>query len=288
MSPPPPNEQHYAFVGGAPRSGTTYVQLLLYASGEFATAQETHLFTAFLGRLDEVWERFEERSKTHRDVGLPTVISRAKFDDILRAAAVTVMSDIAHRKPAARWILEKTPENILVWPLIVRLLPKARFLVVVRDPRAVVASTIAARSWAGEWAHRDVGQIAESWVRSIRAGLALEASHPHVIRIRYERLRAQTPSVLTEILGRFGLKAPPENVRRIVASVSLQALKEKRVEAPWPLAGEPSDFFRKGSGTAWRQELSVAKIALIEEIAQEEMKLLGYEPVIKIGGTASD
>jgi hypothetical protein len=275
-------------VGGAPRSGTTYVQLLLYASGECATAQESHLFTAFLGRLDEVWERFEERAKTHRDVGLPTVISRAKFDEILHDAAIAVMSDIAGRKPAAPWVVEKTPENVLVWPLITRLLPKARFIIVVRDPRAVVASTLAARSWAGEWAHRDVAQIAESWVRSVSAGLALEGSHPHVIRVRFERLRAQTPSVLTEMLGRFGLRAPPEKVRRIVASVSLQALKEKRVEAPWPLAGEPANFFRQGSRTAWRQELSIAQIALIEDVAKEEMKILGYEPVIKIGGIASD
>jgi hypothetical protein len=281
-------EGRCAFVGGAPRSGTTYVQLLLYASGEFATAQESHLFTAFLGRLDEVWERFEERSKTHRDVGLPTVISRARFDEILRSAAIAVMSDIASREPGAPWVLEKTPENVLVWPLITRLLPKARFIIVVRDPRAVVASTIAARSWAGEWAQREVAQIAESWVRSVSAGLALEASHPHVIRVRYERLRAQTPSVLTEMLGRFGLRAPPEKVRRIVASVSLEALKEKRVEAPWPLAGEPPNFFREGSRTAWRQELSIAQIALIEDVAKEEMKILGYEPVIRIGGLASD
>lgn len=281
-------EGRCVFIGGAPRSGTTYVQLLLYACGEFATAQETHLFTAFLGRLEEVWERFEERSKIHRDVGLPTVISRDAFDEILRSAALAVMSDIASRKPAAPWVLEKTPENVTVWPLITRLLPKARFIIVVRDPRAVVASTLAARSWAGEWAHREVAQIAESWVRSVSAGLALEASHPHVIRVRYERLRAQTAGVLTEMLGRFGLNAPPEKVRRIAASVSLEALKEKRVEAPWPLAGEPANFFRQGSRTAWRQELSLAQIALIEDIAKGEMKILGYEPVIKIEGNPSD
>jgi hypothetical protein len=281
-------ERQCVLVGGAARSGTTYVQLLLYATGQFASSQETHLFPAFLARLDEIWERFEDRSLTHRDVGLPAVMSKEVFDDILRTAARRVLEVIAAGRPDAPWIVEKTPENVLVWPLIVRLLPKVRFIVVVRDPRAVVASTVAARSWAGDWAHREIGQIAESWIRSIRAGMALEAAHPHVTRIRYERLRAQTASVLTGILQNFQLKLGPENVRRIIESVSLQSLKKKHFEAPWPLAAEPPDFFRKGSQTAWRQELSIADIALIEDLAKDEMRILGYAPLVELRKSVDD
>ncbi|MEP6966606.1 MAG: sulfotransferase, partial [Pseudomonadota bacterium] len=171
-------EQRCVLVGGAPRSGTTYVQLLLYASGMFATAQESHLFPAFLGRMDEVWDRFAERAQNHRNVGLPAIMSKEEFDDVLRMMARRILSGIAARKPDAPWVLEKTPENVLVWPLIVRLLPRVRFITVIRDPRAVVASTIAARSWAGEWAHREVAAITESWIRNVRACLALEAAHP--------------------------------------------------------------------------------------------------------------
>jgi hypothetical protein len=284
----PAIEPPCALVGGAPRSGTTYVQLLLYATGRFATAQESHLFPAFLARMDEVWERFDDRAQSHRDVGLPAVISREEFDDILRAAARRVLASIAARKPDAPWVLEKTPENVLVWPLIVRLLPKARFIIVVRDPRAVVASTVAARSWAGEWAHREVGQIAESWVRAVKAGLALEAAHPHVTRIRFERLRAQTPTVLAFLLNRFQLGVAPGKVRTIIDSVSLASLKKKRFEAPWPLAGEPRDFFRQGSQSAWRRELSVADIALVEDIAKEEMRILSYAPAVELGAAPGD
>ena len=160
--------------------------------------------------------------------------------------------------------------------------------VVVRDPRAVVASTVAARSWAGEWAQREVGQITESWIRSVRAGMALEAAHPRVTRVRYERLRAQTASVLTGILTNVQLKVAPEKIRGIVDSVSLQSIKKRNFEAPWPLAGEPPDFFRKGSQTGWRQELSIADIALIEDLAKDEMRILGYPPAIQLGEGAGD
>ena len=279
-------DQRCVLVGGAARSGTTYVQLLLYASGQFATAQETHLFPAFLGRMDEVWERFEERAQIHRDVGLPAVISRVVFDEVLRAAAKRILSEIAARKPDAPWVLEKTPENVLVWPLIVRLLPRVRFITVMRDPRAVVASTVAARSWAGEWAHREIAQITEAWIRSVNACLALEKAHPHVTRIRYELLRAQPERVLTGLLAKFQAKVTPEEARRIAASVSLDALKAGRFEAPWPLSGEPQDFFREGSETAWRDELSIATIALIEELAKDEMRILGYAPAAQLAGSS--
>lgn len=279
-------EQHCVLVGGAPRSGTTYVQLLLYASGMFATAQESHLFPAFLGRMDEVWDRFEERAQTHRHVGLPAIMTKEEFDDVLRTVARRILSGIAARKPDAPWVLEKTPENVLVWPLIVRLLPKVRFITVIRDPRAVVASTIAARSWAGEWAHREVAQITESWIRNVRACLALEAAHPHVTRVRFERLRAQPANVLAGILNKFQLNVAPERARRIVASMSLQSLKEARFKAPWPLAEEPLDFFREGSESAWREELSIAMVAVIEDLAKDEMRILGYTPVARMGAAA--
>ncbi|MGI8840783.1 MAG: sulfotransferase family protein [Caulobacteraceae bacterium] len=281
-------DRQIALVGGAPRSGTTYVQLLLYATGHFATAQETHLFPAFLTRLEEVWERFAERAHAHRDVGLPAVITREEFDDILRMAARRVFASIGARQPGASWLLEKTPENVLAWPLIVRLIPKARFIVVVRDPRAVVASTLAARSWAGEWAQREVAQITDSWIRSVRAGLALEAAHPHVTRVRYERLRAQPAVVLTGILAKYQLQTPTEDIKGIIDSVSLQALKRNRFEAPWPLAGEPPEFFRQGSANAWRRELSIANIAVIEDLAKEEMRILGYPPVVSLGENDDD
>jgi hypothetical protein len=275
------DESKWIFIGGAPRSGTTYLQLLLYATGRFATAQESHLFPDFLARMDERWRAFEEKAVAHRHVGLPAVISAPAFDDVLRGVALDVMQAIASPKPDAEWILEKTPANILVWPLIVRLFPQARLINVVRDPRAVVASTIAARKWAGDWAHREIASIAEQWVRSVTAGLALEEARPSTIRIRYERLCASTPGMLRALLLRLGINLTIREVKAMVESVSIQALREARFEAPWPLGDEPTDFFRSGVPDAWKKELSVATIAIIEDITQNEMEILGYSPVVK-------
>jgi hypothetical protein len=42
----------------------------------------------------------------------------------------------------ARFLSEKTPMNVLVFPQLIQLFPKARFLFVVRDPRAIVSSLL--------------------------------------------------------------------------------------------------------------------------------------------------
>lgn len=270
------------FLGGAPRSGTTFLQLLLFASGHFATSQETHLFPAFLGRLDERWRAFLGRGQTHRNVGLPAVISRLRFDELLRDMAAAVMNEISTRQPGAGWTVEKTPENVLAWPLIKRLFPDARFIVLVRDPRAVVASTVAARSWAGDWAHRDVSAITDAWLRSLKATLALEEAHPETIRVTYEGLSANTPAVLREILAQFGITLSWVKARKITSQVSLRKLKTGGFAAPWVLEDEPLNFFRTGHGDSWKHELSLGNIALIEEMAREEMRVFGYAPVVKM------
>ena len=96
----------------------------------------------------------------------------------------------------------------------------------------------------------------------------------------------QPANVLAGILTKFKLNVAPERARRIVASMSLQSLKEARFDAPWPLSEEPMDFFREGSETAWREELSIAMIAVIEDLARDEMRILGYTPVVRLGSAA--
>ena len=111
--------------------------------------------------------------------------------------------------------------------------------------------------------------------------MALEGTHPHVVRVRFERLRAQ-PRIVTRraYMAKFGLKAPPQKVSADAGrAVALPALKAKKAPAPWPLVGEPQNSFRMGiAWPAGEYELSIADIAVIEEVAHAEMKVLGFMP----------
>ncbi len=72
------------FVVGAPRSGTTWLQLLLAQSSNVATAQETHLFSGYLKSMLSSWDRDEATIGGRRQIGLPTLYPRREFVDLIQ------------------------------------------------------------------------------------------------------------------------------------------------------------------------------------------------------------
>lgn len=56
-----PNKTNHAqhksciFIVGAPRSGTTWLQLMLARHPAISTCQETHLFSSYLGPMHKAW-----------------------------------------------------------------------------------------------------------------------------------------------------------------------------------------------------------------------------------------
>ena len=153
------------FVVGCPRSGTTLVQSLLAAHPDVWSPPETHFFT----RLDHVrhlGRRHRRRAATTllRDtlvtIGAPSRrLARPPFRSPAAAAAafIRAMDETAAYQGRQHWV-EKTPDHLLVIDAITRQAPGARFVHVVRDGRAVVASLYeVTRSRRGHPSHLVVG-----------------------------------------------------------------------------------------------------------------------------------
>lgn len=141
-----------AFVFGAPRSGTTWVQLLLARHPKVATAQETHLFGRYLKGLWEGW-RWDEEERAERGVGISDLVTEEEFLDLCRGFSDAVLERIARRVEGAELVVEKTPGHARCLGLVRKLYPEAHLVHVLRDPRAVAASLLrASRTWASGWA----------------------------------------------------------------------------------------------------------------------------------------
>ena len=134
------------FLVGGPRSGTTWLQLLLSRSPRIATANETHLFTGYTRSLFSAWKHHQRNA---RALGLHHLMSEEEYLDLVRNFACKVMLRILDKKPEADVILEKTPDHILHWSNILKIFPDAHFLHIVSDPRSVVSSLCAAQGLAG-------------------------------------------------------------------------------------------------------------------------------------------
>jgi len=92
--------------------------------------------------------------------------------------------------PPGQIFLEKTPEHALFIPEIVRLLPAAKIIHLVRDPRDVVASLLAAPELGPAWAPRQVKSAVRKWHQHVSAAqTAGELLTPGQFwEIRYEDL----------------------------------------------------------------------------------------------------
>lgn len=184
-----------------------------------ASPQETHLFWFYLTPLETRWRRQEAdlrrlvadldagRPPSVRLIGLPAVLEQPAFDAVLRGMVDQVILSSVAAKPSARTVLEKTPSNSLCVGLINRLVPDARFIHVVRDPRQVVGSLLEARhSWAdASWAPGRPASAARLWRRHFEGARQAAAFGPdRYLELRYEDLKKDPVAGVAAMLGFLG------------------------------------------------------------------------------------
>ena len=177
----------FIFVGGAERSGTTLVQNMLDSHPDICGAPEFH-------HLPDI---INLRKKFHVSINRKFIDLICSYDDVDRhmgSLIETFLYPLADQH-GCRLLSEKTPRNVLVFPDLINLFPAARFIHVVRDPRAIIASMLQVgrrakqESWkAQEFTHSVCAAVA--YVRQCqKIGFAsFELAPERVFEVVYERL----------------------------------------------------------------------------------------------------
>ena len=268
------------FLVGAPRSGTTWLQLLLSRSPSVVTAQETHLFSAFLRSIVVQWN---DDKRTGARVGVSQVLNDDEYRALLRCASGFVFAKIAQRKPSAAIVLDKSPSHVNCSREILEGWPEAHFIHIIRDPRSVVASLrVASRSWASEWASSRISINCKRWISDVSNGRQIRLATPNYQEVRFEELIADGPGTLMRILGGLGVPSNLDECQRFVDECNIANLKAGKLdEAPFDVAKMGKESWRIGTTDSWRAELSRLEIALVERLAGPLMAQLGYERAIR-------
>jgi hypothetical protein len=259
-------------VVGSPRSGTTLVQRLACEIPGLRMPPETHFFSQFVTGL------LARQTFPLEGAALADEIGRFAALDSSRGLAVdtdAVVADLGgscsspfsmfealvrHLAGPGLVFGEKTPEHLLWWRPLSRAAPGLRFVVVVRDPRGVVASNLS-MPWRHEGRIPDWGDnvhlaFAELWAclqDQVRL-MADELGSERFLLLRYEAVVAD-PDKARQDIARF-LGRPPVTEPATAPAGIVHDWEPWKREALGPVVAERLDVWRQTLGARGAPEVA--------------------------------
>jgi Sulfotransferase family len=279
-------------VVGSPRSGTTLVQRLACEIPGVAMPPETHFFSDF------AWDLVRRHEFPLGGAELRDEIARFAALDNARGLGIdpdAILEDLGGRSdsvyglfdeitrllagPAEVWG-EKTPGHLWWWRPISVAAPWMRFVVVVRDPRAVVASLLSMpwqagidmELWEGRLHALHAG-LAGKWAfdQEVAAALLEELSPDRALLLRYEDLVSDPDRARTGIAKLLG-RSTSDDLQQAPTSMvhpwehwkqrAMQDVSSDRVES-------------------WRADLGERRAADVAWICRRQMARFGYPRVLR-------
>ena len=274
------------FIVGANRSGTTLLRLILNAHSGIAIPEEVvYLGSTMAGVPVERWENPGLSQSNYKDFVVNFIDTSCEpLDGINRAEIVErivterpydfrkpyqyVLETWAAHHGKRRWG-EKTPGNLFYADILVEMFPDAKFIHVVRDPRAGVSSMMNTTFFP-----KDIIFNALSRHKFMTKGRAiLEKSVPEKQRmlLKYEDLVLE-PEATVKRLCTF-IDEPFETSMLDFYQDSSRYMKKDAASsfnkaATRPISAEMLD--------KWKKKLTLSEIAQIQTLCEKEMNEFGY------------
>jgi len=207
-------EERLVFLIGSPRSGSTLTARMLGAHSVIHAPAETHLLTplAHLGYYGAVekapYDPVIARQAAHELVAsLP-----GGEEDYL--AALRACSDAIYARllvgAGGEILLEKTPAYALILDFLVKLYPKARYVVLTRHPLAIWSSYVESFFDGDHRVAHAWNPLLERYVPAI--GRFLRERPVPMVHLRYEELVREPEREMRRVAGFLGIEFEPAMV----------------------------------------------------------------------------
>lgn len=273
------------FIGGAPKSGTTWLQLLLDAHPDISCGGEGHYadkLLQFLQRGCRDYNNFvhtKNRSIFDGIYAQPTIDSR----DLLYLSANAVLLMLARQQKGrdVAIIGDKTPDNVLMFPALAALFPKAKFIHIIRDGRdcAISAWFHNKRINAPQFTEKfpTIGPFlryfAGVWVDAMQKGENFATATPeNCLSVRYEDLIAEPIATLDRVIGFLGGARDPSLLEACHSEAGFEKLSGGRPRG----REDRNSFFRQGMSGNWRSHFDALSELEFRTMAEPWLSRLGY------------
>lgn len=265
------------FIVGCPRSGTTWLQKMIASHPDVESGTESDLFSQFIGPLVKNWQL--QCIPTGRGLmGLPTYISEDKFIEYVRNFVGRLLRDMKRDKTI---FLDKTPQHALYLNEIHTILPQAKIIHIVRDPRDVCLSIIrASKSWSSIGA-TTIPKAAKVWRKHILAVKNSQEIFPdnQFYSLKFENLVNNPACELGKLFRWLTLRCDEALVNKAVNENCLPRARENsdyRFELRGKYSGlskEPAGFINTGRPGSWRQSFHLLDRLFLNLVMKKEINL---------------
>ena len=293
-----PFDQRACFIAGQAKSGTTLLAALLDNHPELLVLpQETAYFPTVLRKYRDAGRRAqfdyltkdsfsrvlfggEPKWREHEYKNFPQAkffgtFERIAFDpanserDLLGLLAEAYAATMeVPLETIQRWI-EKTPANRNHVDEIFQRFPKAKLLVTLRDPRAILATQIALEK-TRQTRRFSVYYVVAHWRAAAKLAGRIRAGNVPGLLVPFERLVSDPAAMMRTVCDYLEIRFDPDVV-----------LKPTKIGEPWGGNSAAQVAFSKISAepaSRWERELAEDEIGWVEWHCRDLMPEFGYEP----------
>jgi hypothetical protein len=255
------------FVGGAGRSGTTLIRVILDSHPNIACGPELKVTPI----LTDLWHKFQS---AHYPPLKEYLLTPADINRIFAHMIVSLLEKY-REKTGKRRIAEKSPNNVFFFQHLHHIFPESPLIHVIRDGRDVVCSLLT-MNWIDPQTGRQVEYTrtaraaAEYWASAVRIGRtagAQPAISPRYTEVRYEAIVGEPVPTLQRLFAFLGEPWDP---------AVLQFHEQERDLAGESSAEQVSRPLYAASIGRWKADLTAADKQAVKEAAGELLIELGY------------
>jgi len=270
-------EDKLLFVIGSPRSGSTMLQRVLGSHSAIFTHPEPHLLTplAHLGyyyNVDKAPYDHINAAKAMREFVDELPGGEQDFLDACRAYTDTLYGRMLATRPDKRLFLDKTPAYALVTDFVERLYPNAHYVVLTRNPLAILSS-YANSFFDGDYqAAYAFNPILDRYVPAI-ARFLRDSTVPKY-HVRYEDVVGAADTTIAGVFDFLGLEHEPDAINYGRHDHIKKSFGDPNVEAQSrPVQQSVDKWARELAGDSGK--LGFAR-GIIDGLTDEDLATWGY------------
>lgn len=267
--------RQFLFIIGSPRSGTTWLQTMISSHPMVCSTVELTLYSRYIASWINYWKQESipiKQGKWYQ--GLPVVWSEKEFYSFLKLFLEKVYEKVILNNPNATHIIDKHPMYSYYVEDINNLLPRSKFIHLIRDGRDVTVSMIAANQTMGFGAG-NIRDAALEWKNYVNAAKKASKYENRYIEIKYEDLINSGNEILKKVFEFCELSFTDKEIHKILDNHRFEIMKSKRQSADKALP-VPEKHYRKGIVGSWKHDMNIKDNYIFSKMAGDLLKELNY------------